>query len=91
MKLLPDTVVAYKKTPEFTESTIPAGLLKDHKTKDGVWGNIVILEGRLEYTILEPERETVQLSKSCPGVVEPTMLHHIAPLGRVRFYVEFCR
>jgi tellurite resistance-related uncharacterized protein len=38
MKALPKTVVAYKKTPEFTELTLPAGLLKDHQTKEGVWG-----------------------------------------------------
>ena len=91
MKNIPDSVVPYKKTPEFTEENIPAGLLKDHQTKQGVWGNIVILEGRLEYTILEPELETTKLNEIKDGVVEPTILHHIKPLGKVRFYVEFYR
>lgn len=89
MKNLPNNVVAYKQTPEFTELTIPAGLLKDHKTKDGVWAKIVILEGRLEYTIIEPELDVIELRVDKFGVVEPTVLHHIAPLGKVRLYVEF--
>ncbi len=91
MKTLLNSLVAYKKTPEFTEETVPSGLLKDHQTKEGVWGKIVILEGKLEYTIIEPELEVVELSVSNHGVVEPTILHHIKPLGKVRFYVEFYR
>ena len=89
MKALPEGVSSYKRTPEFTEQTVPAGLLKDHQTKEGVWGKIVILEGTLEYTIIEPELEVIQLNESRHGVVEPTILHHIKPLGPVRFYVEF--
>lgn len=91
MKNLPENVTPYKKTPEFTELTIPKGLLKQHKTKEGVWGKIVILEGVLEYTITEPEMEMITLNESKHGVVEPTILHHITALGMVRFYVEFYR
>jgi tellurite resistance-related uncharacterized protein len=91
MKNLPDSVTPYKKTPEFTELTVPKGLLKDHQTKESVWGKIVVLEGELEYTIIEPELEVIKLSSHQHGVVEPTILHHIAPLGKVRFYVEFYR
>ena len=91
MKQIPEVVTAYKKTPEFTESTVPEGLLKDHQTKEGVWGKIVILDGELEYTINEPEKEVLVLTEHFHGVVEPTILHHIKPLGAVRFYVEFYR
>ncbi|WP_339673581.1 DUF1971 domain-containing protein [Dasania marina] len=89
MKDLPNDVIAYKKTPEFDESTVPKGLLKAHQTKVGVWGKINILAGQLEYSILEPELETVVLSTEQHGVVEPTVLHQVKPLGKVRFYVEF--
>jgi tellurite resistance-related uncharacterized protein len=91
MKNIPDSVAPYKKTPEFTEATVPAGLLKDHQTKAGVWGKIVLLEGELEYTIIEPELEIIKLDKSKCGVVEPTILHHVTPLGKVRIYVEVYR
>ena len=91
MKSLPDNVSAYKRTPEFTQDTVPAGLLSAHRTREGAWGLIVVLEGQLEYRILEPEHEIVQLNESLPGVVEPTILHEVKPRGEVRFYVEFYR
>ena len=91
MKQLPGDVVAYKRTPEFTEESVPAGLLHAHQTKASVWGKIVVLEGRLQYTIHTPEPEVVLLDKDVFGVVEPTVLHDVKPLGKVRFYVEFHR
>ena len=91
MKKLPSHVSPYKKTPEFTEATVPKGLLRDHQTKEGVWGEIVVLEGCLDYTIIEPSLEVVRLSEGRPGVVEPTIPHHVTPSGPVRFYVEFSR
>ena len=91
MKELPATAILYKKTPEFTEETVPAGLLKAHQTKDGTWGKIKVTEGQLRYRILEPEFEEVILSCDNYGVVEPTVLHEVEPEGKVHFHVEFYR
>ena len=91
MRQLPENLSAYKKTPEFTESTVPAGLLNQHQTKAGVWGKIVVLAGELEYTIAEPTPEVVLLNPDNFGVVEPTVLHQVKPLDQVCFYVEFYR
>lgn len=90
MKSLPDNVVAYKKTPEFDENSVPNGLLNNHQTKEGVWGKIILLEGKLLYTINEPKEE-IYLDANNFGVVEPTVYHQVKPLGKVRFYVEFYR
>lgn len=91
MKTLPNDVVAYQRTPEFTEQSVPAGLLHSHTTKAGVWGKIVVVEGMLTYRILEPAVEELLLSPELHGVVEPTIKHEVAPQGGVRFYVEFYR
>lgn len=91
MKHLPQNVIAYKRTDVFTESTVPKGLLRSHNTKLGVWGKIVILEGELRYRILEPEIEDHILTAEHFGVVEPTVLHEVLPLGKVSFYVEFMK
>jgi tellurite resistance-related uncharacterized protein len=91
MRALPDDVAPYKRTPEFTQDTVPAGLVGEHRTKPGVWGKIVVLEGRLRYHILEPAPETVELDPTRHGVVEPEMAHRVEPVGDVRFYVEFHR
>ena len=91
MKELPATAISYKKTPEFTEESVPAGLLKAHQTKEGTWGKINVTEGQLLYRILEPEFEEVLLSRDLFGVVEPTIVHEVKPEGKVRFHVEFFR
>ena len=91
MKTLPTQILSYKRTPEFTNETVPKGLLRAHQTKEGTWGKIVVLEGNLRYRILEPHLEVLELSSEKYGVVEPTILHEVEPLGEVRFYVEFYR
>jgi tellurite resistance-related uncharacterized protein len=91
MKKLPLHLEAYKRTPEFTQSTIPQGLLNSHSTKAGTWGKIVILKGTLIYTILEPTFEVVLLTPDNCGVVEPQMLHEVKAEEDVSFYVEFYR
>lgn len=91
MKALPNDIVAYQRTPEFTEQSVPAGLLHSHSTKPGVWGKIVVVEGTLTYRILEPAVEELLLSPELQGVVEPTIKHEVAPQGSVKFYVEFYR
>lgn len=86
---LPEGLREYRRTPEFTEADIPAGLLRDHTTRAGVWGLIHVLEGRLEYTVREPEARSFELAAGDAGVVVPCMKHHVSPLGAVRFYVAF--
>jgi tellurite resistance-related uncharacterized protein len=90
---LPD-LHPYKRTAEFTEATVPAGLLRSHSTKEGTWGRIHVLEGRLAYRVSDPRRpasEQVLTPEGEPGLIEPTILHEVEPLGAVRFYVEFLR
>ena len=91
MKTLPDDVVAYQRTPEFTEQSVPAGLLNSHSTKAGVWGKIVVVAGTLTYRILEPAVEELLLTPESHGVVEPTVKHEVTPHSGAKFYVEFYR
>jgi tellurite resistance-related uncharacterized protein len=91
---LPPGLQAYKRTPDFTEATVPAGLLHDHSTKEGTWGLIRVEEGQLRYLVTDPRREAserVLTPGTAAGVVEPTILHRVEPIGPVRFHVEFLR
>jgi tellurite resistance-related uncharacterized protein len=90
VRTLPPDVQVYHRTPEFDQHTIPAGLLREHTTKAGVWGRIVVLEGRLAFRSAARQLDVV-LDGSRPGVVEPEVSHEVAPLGPVRFYVEFLK
>ncbi|MCL4790828.1 MAG: DUF1971 domain-containing protein [Gammaproteobacteria bacterium] len=89
MKDLPANVSSYNKTPEFTRATIPKGLLRGHRTMEGTWGKIIVVEGRLRYRILEPQVEEIELSPGTFGIIEPAVPHEVEPINHVRFYVEF--
>ena len=89
---LPGGLVSYRRTPIFSEVTVPAGLRRAHATKDGVWGLIHVLDGALRYRILDERRtraEYLLAPGRAPGIVEPTILHEVEPVGPVRFQVEF--
>lgn len=85
---IPDSFVAYKKTPVFTEESLPAGLKSDHSTKTGVWGKIIVTGGKLRYCVAALDTD-VELSLNNPGIVVPEVLHSVEPLGAVSFFVEF--
>jgi tellurite resistance-related uncharacterized protein len=88
MATIPVDAKPYKQTARFTETTVPAGLLKDHHVKPGVWGHIVVDEGKLEYTC---NRGVFVLKPGVAGTIEPEVAHHVRPLGSVVFYVEFLK
>ncbi|NET36784.1 MAG: DUF1971 domain-containing protein [Cyanothece sp. SIO1E1] len=91
MKMLPPNVTAYRKTPVFTQDTLPAGLLSRHTTKAGSWAKIWVTSGRLCYRILTDIPEEHTLTPDLAGIVEPQVPHQVEILGPVEFYVEFYR
>lgn len=68
----------------FTEATVPKALLETHSTKRDVWAYRISDPAR-------PVRNEVLTSDPPPGVIERAILHEVAPLGPVRFYVKFHR
>jgi tellurite methyltransferase len=88
MASLPEGLTAYKRTRTFSELDIPSGLLADHRTKAGTWAQIVVEDGRLEYTC---SRGVFVLRPGVLGVVEPEQPHRVRPLGTARFHVSFLR
>jgi tellurite resistance-related uncharacterized protein len=87
---LPPGLVAYRRTPLFDEKTIPAGLLREHRTRAGTWGVITVAEGCLRLRLLDPPSD-MMLSPGNPGIVAPEQPHEVAPDGPVKFFVEFYR
>lgn len=61
-----------------------------HNTKKGVWGRLVLLEGCLEYRILEPQPITYVANAGDSVVIEPQRYHEVKPRGsHVRLFIEF--
>jgi len=86
--VLPEGAVEYQRTATFTEHTLPAGLLAEHRTKAGTWARIVIDEGALDYHV---RGRVHHLTRGTAGLVEPERLHHVSLVGPVRVHVEFWR
>lgn len=82
----------YKSTPVFDETTLPDALRREHRTKDGVWGVIRVLEGELKFVVAGDaqgsDSETI-LTPQRPGLVLPQQTHHVEPLGKMRMQVDF--
>lgn len=92
MPKLPTGAIAYKQTPQFTQDTVPKGLLSEHTTKAGTWGMLTIESGTLLYRITEHGYEAEHvLEANRPGVIVAEQPHHISIMGDVSFHVEFYR
>jgi tellurite methyltransferase len=87
---IPARYVVARRTPEFTQDTVPPALLSAHESKGGAWALIHVLEGKLRYCIETPASESI-LEPGQPGVIQPQVPHHVEPIGLVRFYLEFHR
>ena len=81
----------FQRTPEFTADNTPAGLLHDHRSKAGVWGRLVLLEGHLRYCLEDSSGRGWILSPERPGWIPPDLSHRVEFIGPVRFYVSFWR
>jgi tellurite resistance-related uncharacterized protein len=83
---LPAHAREYRRTAEFDETTLPAALRREHRTKAGTWGRIVVLAGRVRYSVFGT---TILLDPDRGGVIPPDVPHHLEPEGAVRLYVAF--
>ena len=81
----------YRRTPHFDETSVPAGLLRQHTTKPGIWARIHVTQGSLDYLLHEPFHARERLTSQSPGIIPPEVEHHLEVSGPVSFYVEFWR
>ena len=87
----PDGLAAYRRTPEFDETTIPAGLRCEHATKRGAWGRIHVVSGALRYRVGAPIHRSFRVGPASSAIVVPEVPHRVEPEGAVRFFIEFSR
>jgi tellurite resistance-related uncharacterized protein len=88
---LPKGAEPYRRTPSFDAQSLPQGLQQAHATKPGVWGEIVVEAGKLEYVIEgePPLRQILDLLHS--GIVHPQEKHHVRFIEPGSFHVVFYR
>ncbi len=91
MSSLPPNLEHVRTTPEFDETSVPAGLLRAHRVADGVWGRLVVSAGRLVFVFEDRPEERRIVESGEHVVIPPAQLHHVELDGPVRFAVEFHR
>lgn len=77
----------YRTTAVFDETTLPAALRREHRTKGGAWGIIRVLDGELRLRL--PDGRCERLSPQRPGMIRPQEAHWVELLGPMRMQVEF--
>jgi tellurite resistance-related uncharacterized protein len=88
---IPADAQPYKRTREFGEHDMPTGLGREHDTMAGVWGELVVLAGRLRFFDLREAAHEHELGVGRHGVIEPGAPHRVEPQAGARFYVVFHR
>lgn len=78
----------YRTTEVFTQDSIPAALLKEHRIKAGSRGVLRVLSGRI-WLVHEVGGERILLSPDRPGLIEPLVPHHVELDGPVQFQIDF--
>lgn len=78
----------YRSTPVFDETTLPDALRSQHSLRTGTWGKICMIEGQLKLTYCDTQ-DTVILSSSVCGLIQPQQLHFVEPLGPIKMRIDF--
>lgn len=86
---LPQGLVKYAETPEFTEKTVPDKLTAEHDTKPGVWGKLIVKKGALDYIVPGPPLMRARIESGDFGVIAPQVKHRVKITEPVVFQVEF--
>lgn len=87
---LPEGLIRAGGTPEFTQDTIPAGLLAAHALAPGRWGVLQVSAGALVF-VDEATGEEELISAPDRHVIMPEMRHHVRVSGPVTFRIAFYR
>lgn len=78
----------YRSTPVFDETTLPAALRGEHRTKAGVWGVIRVIDGSLKLRFPDPRLDRI-VTPDKPGLVLPEQPHFVEPQGSMKMQVDF--
>lgn len=80
--------VAYKTTAIWDQDTLPEAIRNEHRTKEGTWGLLRLLEGSARLIFTDDGRE-VPVAPGKPGLICPQETHYVALDGPARMQVEF--
>ncbi len=87
--VMPPGLTLTRTTPEFTESSVPPGLLRAHHVAAGLWGRVCVRAGELRFVFEDSPGTSHQLRAGDSLDIPPAVAHRVEPADTVRFVVEF--
>ncbi len=90
MEQINTTPIPYATSPVFDEHSLPDALRKEHRTKNGTWGLLQVLEGAVELVFLNPSQNR-RVTPNDPALIPPQAPHYVKLLGPMKMQVEFYR
>lgn len=86
---LPDDLVMLRRAGPWDQDSVPAGLLRAHRTAEGTWGVLEVLDGAVGFRMeTEPPVETV-LERGARQAIPPAVAHELRISGPARVSLEF--
>ncbi len=89
--ILPAGLELARTTPQFDQESVPKALLAAHKTAAGVWGNVVVAEGSIDFEFEDDEGLSRSIKSGETQAIPPERAHRLTVTGKVDFAVEFHR
>jgi tellurite methyltransferase len=75
---VPDGLVVARTAGPFDESTLPAGLRRNHRVADGTWAMLRVLSGRAHFTMETEPPISRDLAGGDSQPIPPGVLHAVA-------------
>jgi tellurite resistance-related uncharacterized protein len=86
---LPDGLHLVRTAGPFDASTVPSGLLREHRIAQGTWGRLRVLDGALEFSLeTEPPTER-RLDAGDEQAIPPGAPHRLGLIGPVQLAIDF--
>jgi tellurite resistance-related uncharacterized protein len=86
---IPEAYRIGRTSTEWDEHSMPAGLRRSHRLAAGVWGRIVMGEGRMRFVSESDPTCDLVVTSEAPQAIPPEVPHSVEPLGPVRFVIQF--
>ena len=89
----PEGLEEVRRTPEMDRASLPVALLEEHRTGEGTWARVEVLEGRVRLVLGQPVGRELELGPGEAGAVPPEVPHRLdlPESGPVRLRLSFHR
>jgi tellurite resistance-related uncharacterized protein len=89
--MMPTDLELAHTSKEFTDRTVPPGLLRAHQLASDVWGRLCVRSGHVLFSFEASSNDPIVVSEGGHVDIPPDVRHHVEPQADARFVIEFYR